>query len=275
MSLYTIKSGASAIPEIILLQLLALCLDGAGVKSLSDEDHFLVSENSGGADMQVEVAPGAAAVIKGNKSYPILSDDTEVVTIGNNASGQARIDAIVLHVDVEEAPNTDATDVAKLTVVPGTPAGSPVAPNAAAIESAIGASDPYIVLAHVAVVNGASSITNANITDVRQALRLKGEPETDWTFITGDGVDPNEQVSVTFDREYAEPPTVQVMVVGFKDGSDPADKADATITSGYVAYAGSVTETGFTIGVTHKDTTPIVNNRRVLVHWMAIGRLAN
>lgn len=272
--MYTIKSGADAIPEIIILQLLALCLDAPGVKNLTDEDHFLVTENSGGADMDLEVAAGVAGLIKGNKSYPVLSDDTETVTIGNNASGQTRIDAIVLHVDVDETVNTDASNVVKLAVVPGTPAGSPVAPNAAAIEGVIGSSDPYIVLAHVTVTNGASSITDANITDVRKAIRLKGEPETGYTFVVGDGTNPNEEVAVTFEREYAEPPTVSVTTVGFKDGSDPVDNADAAITSAYVAYSGPPSTTGFTAGVTNKDTGAIVLNRRILVHWSAVGRVA-
>lgn len=48
------------------------------------------------------------------------------------------------------------------------PDASPVAPSTSVIQTAVGSANPFIRLANVTVASGATSITNANITDVRE-----------------------------------------------------------------------------------------------------------
>jgi hypothetical protein len=57
--------------------------------------------------------------------------------------------------------------VLKFASVAGTPSGSPVVPTVGQIQTAIGAANPYIILAQIAVGISVSTITNPNITDKR------------------------------------------------------------------------------------------------------------
>lgn len=274
MSIHTIRSGGTAHPEVILLQLLSALLKAGGVKDLGDTDHLLVSENSGGADMDVEVQPGVAAVMKGLKAYPVYSDGAELVTITSNVSGQGRIDAIVLYIDLAASPNSDATNVAKLMAVAGTPAGSPAAPDDAAIQTAVGASNPFLRIANVTVDNGASSIVDAKIEDARTPIQLNGVSQTNWAFVTGTGVATAEK-DIVFDTPFDEAPIMTVSVVGYNDVSDPTTRADATMTGGYAGYVGNVTPTGFRIGaISVNGVAPIENGvRRILLHWTATEKI--
>lgn len=91
-----------------------------------------------------------------NGKYLVEITATEVVTITANSSGNPRIDNIV--VEVDDTAFSDASDVAVVKAVAGTPAGSPVAPALLANQT---------LLAQVAVANGFSTIVAANITDKR------------------------------------------------------------------------------------------------------------
>lgn len=94
----------------------------------------------------------------------------ESVTIAT-ANSSARIDYIVAYVDLSVTPNqsqaNNSNNMLKLASVAGTPSGSPVVPTVGQIQTAIGASNPYIILAQVAVAALATQVTNSNITDVR------------------------------------------------------------------------------------------------------------
>lgn len=96
-------------------------------------------------------------------------------TITANSSGNPRIDSVVAYVDlaVVSSASNNNPGALKYLVVAGTPAGSPSAPSGPTIQSAVGAGNPYYVLADVAVANGFSTITNSNITD-RRSRYLQG-----------------------------------------------------------------------------------------------------
>lgn len=135
-----------------------------------DAGDMLVSEKPA-PSLAVLVAMGAAWVRKtdGSMVYPasLEVEDAEVAVVAN-ASGNPRIDAVVLYVDLAEAPNTDATNIAILSVVQGAPSATPSAPSDAAIAAAIGAANPFIRLANVTVANGVSEILDADIEDTRE-----------------------------------------------------------------------------------------------------------
>lgn len=171
MAIYTLRSGGTAHPEESLLQLLAdLVLEG-GVKDLSSTDnHFKVTQNTT-PNMSVNINQGRAIIRHGLTAYPVRSDATENRMIGNNTSGNTRIDAVVLYIDLGASPNSQSSNVAKISVVQGTPSSSPVPPSDSAIQTAIGGSNPFLRLAHVTVANNASSIVNANIEDRRTKVK--------------------------------------------------------------------------------------------------------
>lgn len=110
----------------------------------------------------VQNTPPAMNVVVGSGGYFIEGREYEnsadlVLAIGANASGNPRIDRVVVRLD-----NDSRTIVA--AVLAGTPAGAPVAP-ALTQNSTIWEEE----LAQVAVANGAVSIVTANITDTRTA----------------------------------------------------------------------------------------------------------
>jgi hypothetical protein len=92
------------------------------------------------------------------------------VTITSNVSGNPRIDSIVAYINksfTDGVNNDNPNGCVVFSAVPGTAAATPVVPTDATIQAAVGASNPWVLLAQVAVANGFSSISTANITDER------------------------------------------------------------------------------------------------------------
>lgn len=81
-----------------------------------------------------------------------------------------RIDVIVVYVDNGvsfDDPQDDGAGAAKAIIVKGTPNANPVAPNSTAIQSAVGASNPYVVVAQVRLDAGVTVVASNKITDAR------------------------------------------------------------------------------------------------------------
>ena len=156
--------NATALPKESVAHLTIDLIYQSGV--FDPASHWLVSEHSPN-DKSVDIAVGRGYFKKTSMTYHGYSDAVENVAIGSNTSGNPRIDAIVAYADLGAAPDATASNVLKFKAVAGTPGASPVAPDDTAIQASVGAGNPYILLAYVAVANGFVSITNANITDSR------------------------------------------------------------------------------------------------------------
>lgn len=97
--------------------------------------------------------------------YAVRNDGNYTKTITASHATLTRIDLIVLR--VYDAQYAGASNLADIEVIPGTPAGSPVAPTMP---------DAAIELARVTVAGGATSIVNANISTAnRQYARLQNK----------------------------------------------------------------------------------------------------
>lgn len=166
MSIFTLRTGANAHPEGSVLQTITDQIETSGVYSLAGNDFKVQAQ--GTPDLTVKVLLGRAYIeaVLGN-TYPIRADADTNVSIPGNSSGNPRIDALVLYIDLSAAPNSDASNVATLAIVQGTSAPSPVAPTDGTIQTSIGASNPFLRLANISVISGATSITNPDITDTR------------------------------------------------------------------------------------------------------------
>jgi hypothetical protein len=118
-----------------------------------------VTQNSP-AGLSVLVASGWAAIVGTTQSnmgtYVGYNDATTTLSITTADPTNPRIDLVCM--TVQDAYYTGSLNDVILQVVAGTPAGSPVAPTLPANS---------ISLATIAVGAGATSITNANITDTR------------------------------------------------------------------------------------------------------------
>lgn len=194
MTLQTTRSGANAHPEEMLDFLLSHVIEQSGVKELGNNNLEVVEQDP--VAMAVDVNQGYAYIKNsaGSKVYPVrIYSADEAVSISGNASGNTRIDAIVLYINLGASPNSGATNVATLTVVEGTPSASPSAPSDNDIQTAIGASNPFIRLADITVANGETEITDSEITDQR----------TRATYVkrSGDWTENVDGATITFDVE--------------------------------------------------------------------------
>lgn len=139
------------------------------------------TQRAAGANMTVDInvntAGYAGALLNTSANIPYLGwiSALDTASIAASDPSNPRIDVVVAYVDltVISTSITDNTGAFKFKAVTGTPAGSPVAPNSAAIQASVGAGNPWIYIASVAVAAAASSIVNANVTDLRVPMAFK------------------------------------------------------------------------------------------------------
>lgn len=128
-----------------------------GILSSDVDNDMRVTQRGAGANMSVDVKAGAA-LINGRVVY---SDTTVNLAVASAHATLNRIDLVVGRTDV-------SAKTFALAVKTGTPASSPTPPTLDTSNS------PYyeIPLAQVYVGAGVSSITNANITDLRSPSQV-------------------------------------------------------------------------------------------------------
>lgn len=191
----TMRTGGTLHPQEIMNFFMSFLTNGGGVLNKNGDDFKVVAQTV--PDMTVKVlldGAQARAVVRtsdGSMAYPVMmhTDDADL-TITSNGSGNQRIDAVVLYIDLGATPDTTISNVAKLAVVAGTPSASPSAPDNTAIQSAIGASNPYIRLANVTVASAETEIEDSMIDDQRDQVEfVLREPKIqasyqDWVTLT-------------------------------------------------------------------------------------------
>ena len=131
-------------------------------------DSFTVTAGTG---MNVSVAPGNGLISTGTGfARRIAADAANTVSLTAASTANPRIDAIVAYIDNGVTPSTSVVDntngILKFKSVAGSPASTPVAPSASSIQSSVGAGNPYMILAYVAVAKNATS--PSTITDARK-----------------------------------------------------------------------------------------------------------
>lgn len=140
------------------------------------------SQRAAGVNMSVDIAIGDALVRRsdGSYSHPVFNDAVYNQVISAADGSNPRRDIVVIYVDYGQTPSTAVSNntngVVKIKVVNGTPAGSPVDPNDAAIQSSVGAGNPWTKLARVRVPAGQTSISNTLIDDLRSLARSTNLP---------------------------------------------------------------------------------------------------
>lgn len=118
--------------------------------------------------MSVLVGAGDAKVPYGGYAYTAWNDAAVAVTIQTANPSNPRIDRLVLYIDRAETPqqvNPNNPGIPKIMAVAGTPGAVPTRPNNTAVNSAVGATNPWIDLADIRVNAGVTQITNANLTN--------------------------------------------------------------------------------------------------------------
>lgn len=108
-------------------------------------------------------------------SYTGWNTADEVVAISTADPANPRITTIVVYVDKNASTSASPPNnpgITKFMAVNGTPAASPSAPNSTVIQAAVGAGNPYVILANVTVPTAASQIVTANISDQRSQVTV-------------------------------------------------------------------------------------------------------
>lgn len=132
--------------------------------------------DAGAADMTVDIGEGAGFIEASDIfHYPAWTDDDTNIAITAADATNPRIDRVVAYIDLADIDTgvTNNPDALKFVAVAGTPAGTPAAPSDGTVQTAVGGSNPWLELARVAVAAGATTITDANITDTRQRISLR------------------------------------------------------------------------------------------------------
>lgn len=140
------------------------------------------------AGMSIQIGGGdevdsAAIFISSDRAVLLSTDGTpQTVTIPTAPASGSRIDAVVSYIDTSSPSADDETpgtpEYVHTIVVSGTASSSPSAPTDSQIISALpaGANAKYYRWCDVRVAQGATTITNSNITDKKPA-----SPNVYWT----------------------------------------------------------------------------------------------
>lgn len=115
------------------------------------------------------------------------------LTLDSSSSSGSRYSYIVAYVDrsvsfIEEDHIIESPSILKFVEVKGTTSNNPTRPTSTQIQETIGEDNPYIILAEILIGVGVSSITNSNITDLRNVAKFSKDilinPESD-VYIKG------------------------------------------------------------------------------------------
>lgn len=126
-------------------------------------------------NLNVRVSAGIIRIPYDDYAYQAWSEGYTLVPISTPDVSNPRIDRVVAYIDRSMVmTDTDINNpgMLKYKAVAGTPNAVPSAPNDSAVTSSVGATNPWVELARVAVSASDTDIITANITDTRTFVSL-------------------------------------------------------------------------------------------------------
>ena len=111
-------------------------------------------------------------------SYTGWNNISTSVIVSTSDPASPRITTIVLYIDKSATTSPSPPNnpgIPKLIAIDGSPSVTPSAPSGATIQSAVGAGNPYMILANIAIAAAATQIIDANITDLRVRMKLTSD----------------------------------------------------------------------------------------------------
>lgn len=134
-----------------------------------------VVQNSPTTNMNVRISEGIIRIPYSDYAYQGWSEGFTLVPISTADASNPRIDRIVAYIDRSMLfTDTDINNpgMLKYKAVPGTPNAVPSKPLDSAVNSSVGASNPWVEIGTVRVNSGVTQILTANITDTRSFVNL-------------------------------------------------------------------------------------------------------
>lgn len=134
----------------------------------------MAATQNGTPNMTVNVAVGDIVIPYSSYQFNGWIDAVKNVTVNAADPSNPRIDRVVAYVDLSVVSSTNSNNpgALKFKAVPGTPAGSPVRPIDATVQTSVGSGNPFIDVADLAVSAADTSIVTGDITDKRIFFQL-------------------------------------------------------------------------------------------------------
>jgi len=150
-------------------------LAGSNNEGVVGSTDLAVSQN-GTPNMSVNVAAGDIVISYLDYLFHGWLTATKNVSVNAADPTNPRKDRVVAYVDlsVVSSASSNNPNALKLKSVAGTPAGSPTAPNDAAVQTSVGAGNPWSELAELYVIANDTSIVTGDITDKRAFFIMGG-----------------------------------------------------------------------------------------------------
>jgi hypothetical protein len=138
-------------------------------------DDYKVKQNTS-PNMTILVTEGDFVIPYLDYFFHTWSTVDQSVTISAADPSFGRIDRLVAYIDlaVVSSSTTNNEDAIVFMNVAGSPSGSPAAVNDAAVQTAVGAGNPWEELAQITVDAAVTSIVNAKIADTRAQFIVGG-----------------------------------------------------------------------------------------------------
>lgn len=225
--------GGGMHSPVALTQFLRDALDGEVANGM---------EVVAGSGMNITVKAGTASVGK-DPSYDINIAGTETVNIGAASPSNPMNALIVAYVDRDVAGSTAVTDntndVFKLKAISGAAAATPSDPTTSAIQAAIGAANPFIILARVRKQTGATSVAEGDITDLRKMITLREGRINSSNILGKNVVDSNQIIDGSVQPRHLAQPTLLTFSA---DGVAQGVSGTLAIQAGWIQFYGRNTK---------------------------------
>lgn len=178
MPIYTLRTGVKNHPEETVNQ---LEMDFFTKSGITRSNALKVIENNPQA-MSVIVKPGNAYLrTQSSGCYRIRSTTDIVIADIEGTSTYDRYTSIVIYADLgTQVIGTDletagGIGIVKIITINGIPSTSPVPPSETDIKNSVVGNFPYLVLANVMIRANTTSITNENIVNVAEIVKINEE----------------------------------------------------------------------------------------------------
>lgn len=148
---------------------------------------WLVSQRGAGANQSVDVAVGFG-LLDDILGYVASAYSTSVQNVSAPAAHATndRHDILIGYIDKSVTATTNGLDALVFVFVSGTAAGSPIDPDATALQAGAGSGNPYIILSRRVTPANNNTVTDAQLTDLRPSALA---PEAGVTTFTDSDVD--------------------------------------------------------------------------------------
>jgi hypothetical protein len=150
-------------------------LAGTQYQGIVGTSDMAVSQN-GTPNMSVNVSTGDIVIPYLNYFFHGWIDATKNVTVNASDPTNGRRDRVVAYIDLSVVSSASSNNpgALKFKAVAGTPSGSPVYPDDTAVQTSVGAGNPWVEIGRIVVGATVTTIVTGNLTQTQPLFQLGG-----------------------------------------------------------------------------------------------------